>query len=242
GGTYKDLNPYRTEEGTSLYSFYLIQNDGVFKTDAEAQSYVNSDGDMIQPDAIAGDLKFIDKDGNGSIGSGDKEYMGNSMPKLSFAFNTGFTWKKLSLDLMLQGVTGVKIFNAYKYTTLNESLSSFNRSNEILKALDGPNDDVPRITMSDPNGNFSTESDYYLENGSFLRIKNLSLSYSLSEFIQKINYFNDRKSTCKITLSCDNLATITSYSGIDPEVGGTGLDAGQYPISRTISLALKIKL
>lgn len=242
GGTYKDLNPYRTEEGTPLYSFYLIQSDGVFKTDEEAQSYVNSDGDMIQPDAIAGDLKFIDKDGDGSIGSGDKDYMGNSMPELSFTFNTGFTWKKLSFDLMLQGVSGVKIFNAYKYTILNESLSNFNRSNEILKALDGPNDDVPRITMSDPNGNFTTESDYYLENGSFLRIKNLSVSYSLSDFIQKLNYFKDRKSTCKITLSCDNLATFTDYSGIDPEVGGTGLDAGQYPISRTISLALKLKL
>lgn len=241
GGTFKELNPFRTENGTPLYSFYLIKSAGVFKTDAEAQAYVNSSGAMIQPDAQAGDLKFIDKDGDGSIDSGDKDFMGNAMPKVSFAFSSGFTWKNLSFDLMLQGVTGIKLFNAYKYTTLNESLGAFNRSRDILKALNGPNNDVPRITMSDPNGNFTTASDYYLENGNYLRVKNVSLSYSFTDLLQKIHYFNDRKGSCNLTLSCDNLFTITDYSGIDPEVGGTGLDAGQYPISRTFSLALKLK-
>jgi len=241
GGTYKDLNPFRTAEGTPLYSFYLIKSAGVFKTDAEAQSYVNSKGEMIQPNAKAGDLKFIDKDGNGSIGSGDKEFMGNSMPKLNFAFNAGFTWNKLSFDFMLQGVTGVKLFNAYKYTTLNESLGNFNRSRDILKALNGPNNDVPRITMSDPNSNFTNLSDYYLENGSYLRVKNVSVSYSFTDLLRKASYFKSRNASFDITLSCDNLLTITDYSGIDPEVGGKGLDTGQYPISRTVSLALKLK-
>lgn len=241
GGSFKDLNPFRTKENGPLYSFYLYQTDGVFQTDAEAQAYVNSSGTKLQPNAKAGDLKFIDHDGNGSIGSEDKQYMGNAMPKLSFAFNTGFTWNKFSFDMMLQGVTGVKIFNAYKYTTLNESLGSFNRSRDILKALDGPNNDVPRITMSDPNGNFSKESDYFLENGSYLRVKNVSVSYSFTDLLNRIHYFNDRKGSCSLTFSCDNLYTLTDYSGIDPEVGGTGLDAGQYPISRTFSVALKLK-
>ena len=150
-------------------------------------------------------------------------------------------WKKFSFDMMLQGVAGVKLYNAYKYTTLNESLGNFNRSNKILKALDGPNSEVPRITMSDPNGNFSTISDYYLENGSYLRIKNVSISYSFTDLLRKLRYFNDRRGTFDMTLSCDNLLTITPYSGIDPEVGGTGLDCGQYPISRTVSVALKLK-
>ena len=91
GGTYKDMNPYRTIEGKPLYSFYLIRTAGVFKTDAEASSYLNKDGKMIQPNAKAGDLKFVDKDGDGSIDSGDYEFRGNSMPKLSYAFNAGFT-------------------------------------------------------------------------------------------------------------------------------------------------------
>ncbi len=240
GDTYKNLEPYRTKEGSPLYSFYLIETDGVFQTDAEAQSYVNSNGQMIQPNAKAGDLKFVDKDGNGSIGSGDKVYMGNSMPELTYTLNAGFTWKKLSFSMMLQGVSGVEIFNAYKYSTLNESLSSFNRSRDILKALNGPNSEVPRITLSDPNNNFETESDYYLESGDFLRIKNISLTYDVTDYLRKMSYFKDRNSSCDITLSCDNVATFTDYSGIDPEVGGVGLDAGQYPVSRTYSVAVKL--
>lgn len=240
GATYKNLEPYRTKEGSPLYSFYLIKTDGVFQTDEEAQAYVNKNGTMIQPNAKAGDLKFIDNDGDGSIGSGDKVYMGNSMPDLTYTLNAGFTWKKISFALMLQGVSGVNLFNAYKYSTLNESLSSFNRSREILKALNGVSADVPRITMSDPNNNFGTESDFYLESGDFLRIKNVSLSYDVTDYLQKLSYFKDRNSSCDITFSCENLATFTDYSGIDPEVGGVGLDAGQYPVSRTYSVAIKL--
>ena len=140
------------------------------------------------------------------------------------------------------------MFNAYKFTTLNESLSSFNRSRDILKALNGPNDEVPRISASDKNGNFSTNSDYYLEDGDYLRIKNVSLGYSFTNLFRKCAYLSDRKSTLDVTLSVDNLATFTSYSGIDPEVGvsnsdegGIGLDMGQYPVSRTYSIGVKLK-
>lgn len=240
GGSYKDLEPFRTEEGTSLYSFYLIQNDGVFMTDEEAENYVDKNGNRIQPNAKAGDLKFIDKDGNGSIGNEDKVFMGNAMPKLTYALNAGFTWKKLTFNMMLQGVSGVKLFNAYKFSTLNESQGSFNRSDEILKALNGPNPDVPRISLSDPNNNFGTESSYYLEDGDYLRIKNISLTYSLTDLVRRINFLGNRNVNCDLTLSCDNLMTITNYSGIDPEVGGVGLDTGQYPVARTFSVGLKL--
>lgn len=241
GGTFKDLNPYRTEEGQPLYSFYLVKSEGVFKTQSEIDNYKNADGKLIQPKAQVGDLKFIDKNGNGSIDSGDKEFMGNAMPKFTYAFSTGFNWNKLSFSMMLQGVANTKIFNAYKFLTLNESVSNFNRSREILKALDGPNNAVPRISASDPNGNFSTVSDYYLENGSYLRVKNVTVGYSLTSLLQKWNYLASRNSSLDLTFSVDNLATITSYSGIDPEVGGVGLDGGQYPIARTFSLGLKLK-
>lgn len=239
--SYKDLTPYRSAEGEPLYSYYLIRTDGVFKTDAEAAAYVNSKGQRIQPNAKAGDLKFVDLNDNGSIGEGDYEFRGNAMPKITYAFSGGFTYKKFSFDFMFQGSYGAKIFNAYKYTTLNEAVGNFNRSDEILKALDGPNNVVPRISMTDDNNNFGTISDWYLESGSYLRLKNLSIGYSFTDFLRKINYFNDRQSTLDVTLSCDNLFTITPYSGIDPEVGGVGFDCGQYPISRTISLAVKLK-
>ena len=241
GTSYKDLTPYRSAEGQPLYSYYLIRTDGVFKTDAEAAAYVNSKGQRIQPNAKAGDLKFIDLNGNGSIGEGDYEFRGNAMPKITYAFSGGLTYKKFSFDFMFQGSYGAKIFNAYKYTTLNEALGNFNRSDEILEALNGPTNKVPRISMTDDNNNFGTISDWYLESGSYLRLKNLSIGYSFTDLLRKINYFNDHQSTLDITLSCDNLFTITPYSGIDPEVGGVGFDCGQYPISRTISLAVKLK-
>ena len=238
---YKELTPYRSAEGQPLYSYYLIRTDGVFQTDAEAAAYVDKNGNRIQPKAKAGDLKFVDLNEDGVIGEGDYEFRGNAMPKITYAFSAGFTYKKFTFDMMLQGSYGAKIFNAYKYTTLNESMSNFNRSSEILKALDGPSYDVPRISQTDDNKNFDTISDWYLESGSYLRMKNISVGYSFTDLLRKINYFNDRKSSLDVTLSCDNLFTITKYSGIDPEVGGVGFDCGQYPISRTISLAVKLK-
>ncbi len=256
GGKFKDLDPFRSAEGEPIYSFYLIQSDGVFKSQQEIDAHVDKDGNKIQPKAEIGDLKFIDEDGDGKIDGNDRVFMGNAMPKLTYALSAGLTWNNFNFSFMLQGVNGVKIFNAYKFSTLNESLSSFNRSREILKALDGPNDKVPRISASDPNGNFSTVSDYYLEDGDYLRIKNISIGYSFTNLFRKIGYLADRKSTLDLTFSIDNLATFTKYSGIDPEVGSTptslddpnatstysyGLDRGQYPVSRTYSIALKLK-
>lgn len=235
------LYPYRNAEGKPLYSYYVIRTDGVFQTDEEAAAYVDSKGNRIQPNAKAGDLKFVDLDGSGKIDDGDYEYRGNSMPKVTYAFSGGFTWKKLSFDFMIQGAAGGKLFNAWKYTTLNESLSAFNRDNRILKALEGPSTEVPRISQSDPNNNFGTCSDWYLESGTYLRMKNISVGYSLTDLLRKINYFNNRQSTLDLTFSVDNLFTITPYSGIDPEVGGVGLDSGQYPVARTFSVAVKLK-
>lgn len=249
GATFKELSPFRSIEGEPLYSFFLVQTDGVFMNQSEIDSYVNKDGKKIQPNVQVGDLRFIDEDGDGKIDVNDRVFMGNAMPKVTYSLSGGMSWNNFNFSLMLQGVGGVKIFNAYKCATLNESLSSFNRSNEILKALDGPNKDVPRISASDKNGNFSTNSDYYLEKGDYLRIKNISLGYSFTKLFQKCGYLADRKSTLDLTLSVDNLATFTAYSGIDPEVGSTpnsdtyslGMDRGQYPVSRTYSVALKLK-
>ncbi|MFA6871002.1 MAG: TonB-dependent receptor [Bacteroidaceae bacterium] len=241
GGSYKDLYPYRTEEGQPLFSYYLIKSNGVFKTQQEVDAHVNAAGQKIQPDAQVGDLMFMDTDGDGKITAGDKEFMGNAMPKVTYSLAGGLTWKNFTFNMMLQGVSGVKLFNAYKFITLNESLGSFNRSREILQALNGPSDEVPRISSTDANGNFSTESDYYLEDGDYLRIKNISVGYSFTKLFNKFSSLAKRKSTLDLTLSVDNLATFTNYSGIDPEVGGTGLDTGQYPVSRTYSIALKLK-
>lgn len=242
GGDFRGtLYPFRTAEGKPLYSYYLIKSDGVFQSQAEIDNYVNANGEKIQPNAQVGDLKFIDEDGNGTIGSEDKVFMGNAMPKITYAFTGGVTWKNFTFNFMLQGVGGVKLFNAQKFATLNESTANFNRSRDILKAINGGTKEVPRISATDANGNFTTESDYYLEKGDYFRIKNISLSYAFTELLHRCNYLNDRNSSLIVTLSADNLHTFTKYSGIDPEVGGVGLDGGQYPVSKTFSVAVKLK-
>lgn len=240
GPSFKNLKPYQSQVGQPLYSYYLYKTNGVFQTDEEAKNYVNNNGEMLQPKAKAGDLKFIDLNGDGAIDDLDRQYMGNAMPSITYAFNCNFAWKGISLAIMLQGVNGVKIFNAAKFITLNESEKAFNRDRRILKALNGPTYEVPRISASDDNQNFSRASDWYLEDGSYLRIKNISLGYDFTNLLRRWQWFNQRYGTAVITLSASNVYTFSRYSGIDPEVGGLGLDGGQYPVATDISLGLKI--
>ena len=136
GGGFRSIIPYiyQTAQGQPLGSFYLIKNDGIFQSDAEAAAYVNKDGQPIQPNAKAGDLKFVDYNGDGKIDDGDRQYMGNSMPKTTFALSAGFSWKNLSFSAMFQGVGGAQAFYAGKSVILNDNDGNFNRSKEILNA------------------------------------------------------------------------------------------------------------
>jgi TonB-linked SusC/RagA family outer membrane protein len=231
--------PFRSREGDPMYTFWVIKTDGIFQTDAEAEKYVDKNGNRIQPNAKAGDLKFIDQDGDGKIGDEDRVYMGNYFPDLTYALTAGATWKNFTFSFMLQGVQGVDIYNASKFTLLNESTGSFNRWDRILDAWPATND-IPRISLTDPNQNFRTNSDWYIEDGSYLRIKNISLSYDANALIRKAACFNDRKSSLFLTLGVDNLHTFTKYTGMDPEVGGKGMDGGSYPVPRTVSLSVKL--
>ena len=233
--------PYmiQTAEGEPLNSFYLIQTAGIFQSDEEAAAYTK-DGKRIQPNAQAGDLKFIDQNGDGKINDADRIYMGSAMPTTTFALNFGLSWKKLTFSAMLQGVGGAQAVNVSKYMLLSDVEGNFNRSSEILKAWSPTNmgSDIPRLSKNDPNGNFSTASDWYLENASYLRLKNITLSYDLTDQLQRISHLKNRNSRLSLYVSGENLATITGYSGMDPECGGW--DAGKYPVSRVFSLGVKL--
>lgn len=229
------LTPYRSVVGQPYYSYWLIRTAGIFQTDAEAAAYVK-DGTRIQPQAKAGDLKFVDKDNNGKIDDGDREYMGSSFPKLTYGFTANLSWKNWDLSLFLQGVGGVKLFNAFKLTTLSGAEQGYNRWDKILDAWSPTNTgaDIPRISANDPNKNFQSPSDFYLENGNYLRVKNLLIGYTF----RKMSW----NSGLRVYVSGDNLLTFTKYSGMDPEVGGIGLDGGQFPLSRIYSVGLKLNL
>ncbi len=229
------LRPYRSVVGQPYYSYWLIRQDGIFQTDAEAAAY-SKGGNRIQPNAKAGDLKFIDQNNDGKIDDGDRVFMGSAFPDLTYGITANLTWKNFDLSFFLQGVGGVKLFHAFKHTTLNGSEQGYNRWNKILDAWSPQNtgSGIPRISATDPNKNFQTSSDWYLENGNYLRLKNLLIGYTF----QKMSW----NQGLRVYVSADNLLTFTKYTGMDPEVGGIGLDGGQFPLSRVISLGLKLNL
>ncbi|MDR1674905.1 MAG: TonB-dependent receptor [Tannerella sp.] len=233
------LYPYRTREGDPLYSYWLVETDGLFQSDAEAEAYKDKDGNRIQPNAKAGDLKFIDQNGDGKINDDDRVYMGAYYPDLTYALTAGFSHRNLSFSVMFQGVAGAKVFQAWNLTMLNESQLNFNRWNRILDAYPNTND-VPRLSASDLNNNFTTNSDWYLEDASYLRVKNIQFAYTLDDLLHRASLLRDRRSSLQTYVSIDNLYTFTKYTGMDPEVGGKGMDQGRYPVPRTISLGIKL--
>ena len=230
---------YQSEAGQPLNSFYVIKTDGIFQSDAEAAAYVK-DGKRIQPAAQAGDLKFVDFNNDGKIDTNDRQYVGSAMPKYTFAFSGGFNWKGFSVDMMLQGVAGNKIAYVGKSMTLCDTEGNFNRDREIMNAWSPSNtgSKIPRLSKNDPNTNFSLASDYFIEDGSYLRLKNLTIGYDLTNALRKVSHFADRSSTCSVYLSGENLFTLTKYTGMDPECGG--YDTIKYPVSRVFAVGVKL--
>ena len=230
---------YQSEAGQPLNSFYVIKTDGIFQSDAEAAAYTK-DGNRIQPAAVAGDLKFVDFNNDGEINDKDRQYVGSAMPKYTFALSGGFNYKNFSFSMMWQGVAGNKIAYVGKQMILGDFEGNFNRSKEILNAWSPSNtsSNIPRLSKNDPNTNFSTPSDWYIEDGSYLRLKNLTIGYDLTSALQRLPHFADRNSALSVYFSGENLLTITKYSGMDPEVGGW--DALLYPVSRVFAFGVKL--
>ncbi|MBN9379204.1 MAG: SusC/RagA family TonB-linked outer membrane protein [Chitinophagaceae bacterium] len=226
--------PYRSTVGQPYYSYWLIKSAGIFQTDKEAQDYVGPNGTPIQPNAKAGDLKFIDQNHDGKISDSDRVYMGNAFPKFTYGFTLNLRWQRFDLSMFLQGVGGLKLFHAFKESTLNGSEQGYNRWDKILSAWSpsNPHSNIPIISASDHNNNFSTASDWYLENGDYLRVKSLVIGYNFPQLLQHCNL--------RVYVSGDNLLTFTKYSGMDPEVGGIGLDGGQFPVSRVYAAGVKL--
>lgn len=229
----------QTAQGEPLNSYYLIRSAGIFQSNAEAAAYVK-DGKRIQPNAVAGDLKFIDYNSDGKIDDKDRQYCGSATPKTTYAFTLGTTYKKLSINAMFQGVGGVQAFYAAKYMTMSDVEGNFNRVKDVLSAWSPINtsSNTPRLSKNDPNANFSTASDWYLEDASYLRLKNLTVSYDLTDMLQKWSHLKERGSRMFVYFSGENLFTMTSYSGMDPECGGW--DAMKYPVSRVFSFGVKL--
>ena len=231
----------RTTAGGPYEQFYLIKTDGIFQSDAEAAAYVDANGNRIQPNAKAGDLKFIDANGDGKITDSDRQYCGDAAPDWTYSFSGGLNYKKLAVDFMFQGVGGAQVFYAGKTVILNDNDGNFNRAEDIKDSWGwGKTSDakIPRLSRKDENGNFQNTSDWFLESGSYLRLKSLTVSYDFTDLLRNVAHLKERGSMLTAYITGENLFTITHYSGMDPECGG--FDAIKFPVSRTISFGVKI--
>lgn len=238
--TIRAIQPLRSAVGQEWYSYYLIKNAGIFQNQAEIDAYIHTDASgkttKIQPNAKPGDLKFVDQNGDGIINDNDRQFMGSYTPKVTYGLNAQFGYKNFDLSMILQGVAGNKIFNGVKVMTYAAG-QGWNMSKDVLNSWGyNSNSGIPLISMSDSNGNYSTASDLFLEDGSYLRIKNITLGYSIPSSIFK----SSTAPKIRLYASGENLFTFTKYSGMDPEVGNYGLDGGTYPVSRVFSFGMNL--
>ncbi|WP_160712647.1 SusC/RagA family TonB-linked outer membrane protein [Chitinophaga solisilvae] len=245
------LTPVRIEEGYPLYYYYLVKSAGIFQTQQEIDNYTytNKDGvtSKIQPNAKPGDLKFLDVSGpdgkpDGKIDNNDRQYAGASYPKFTYGFSFNASYKGFDINIFAQGVKGNKLFNAMKFTGLAPLITSqgYNLLADVKKAWtpENTNTNIPRVVIGDPNANFGTNSDWYLEDGSYLRIKNVTLGYTLPEVLTRRVHLQK----LRVYVTGNNLLTFTKYTGMDPEVGTDtyGIDLGRYPQARTLLVGLNV--
>jgi TonB-linked SusC/RagA family outer membrane protein len=237
--------PLRSEAGQPWWSYKLIKTDGIFQTQAEVDAYTWTDATTgatrkIQPSAQPGDLKFIDFNNDGQINDDDRQYMGSYLPELTYSFGAGFTWKGFDFNVFFQGIAGVKVFNGVKSLAYNGRGVGHYFLNDVMDnwTLDHSSQNPRLALFEDPNNNMKTASDYLLEDGSYLRLKNITLGYTLPQSL--MTKMGARGSTIRIYVAAENLLTFTKYSGFDPEVGNHGIDGGTYPVARAFNFGINI--
>ena len=230
---------YRSENGQPLNSFYMIPCEGIFQSVEDIYDH-QKNGKLIQPGARPGDLKFTDTNDDGVINTDDRIYCGDPTPHHTFALSGGFTWKNFNVDVMLQGVAGNKIAYMAKQLIVADVEGNFSRSRDILNAWSETNRDstIPILSRNDPNQNLALPSSWYLEDGSYLRLKNLTIGYDITKLMRRIPHFAERNSSCNVYFSGENMFTLTKYSGMDPEVGG--YDTLTYPVHKIFAFGVKL--
>lgn len=237
---------YRIQNGYPVGYFWGYQTSGIFQTQSEVQDYQGSNG-QIQPDAVAGDVRFVDLNADGLINSLDKTMVGDPNPDFTYGGNIAASYKGFDLTVTVAGVSGNDLVDG---TRANDRAFN-NYSTAILGRWHGAgtSNSIPRVTLGDEaNKNYKNFSDLYIHSGSFMRLKSLSIGYDLKKgFLPQLPFEQFR-----LYVSGTNLLTITGYDGVDPEIGygntetdgnnwSSGIDLGYYPQPRTILFGLDIR-
>lgn len=224
-----------TNVGQSVGSFYVLKTTGVFNSDAEAANYVDQNGKQIQPTAKAGDFKYQDVNGDGVIDTKDRQYMGSYQPIAYFGLNLGATYKRWDFSLSIYGNIGNKVYNGKKGVRI---LGTDN----IEKSMVYNRWTAGGKSQTEPAANTGNlpASDYFVESGSFVRINNLTIGYTLSpDVLTRLHL-----SSCRVFLTSQNLFTLKAYSGFTSELPGdvinSGIELSAYPTTRTVAVGVNI--
>lgn len=219
--------------GQPFGSLYGYKTAGLFQNDAEVKGYVNKDGQLIQPEARPGDIRFVDLNNDGKINEDDRTIIGDHTPDWTFGFTASAAWKGFDVLLFGQGVMGnevLQLIRRFDLPTTNWTTRALGRWTG-----EGSSTDFPRLVLDDPNKNFSRISDFFVEKGDYFRVKTLQIGYTLPvDKVKKVGL-----SKVRVYVTGNNLLTFTNYSGFDPEITG-GVDRGIYPQARAYLVGLNL--
>ncbi|HEY1165230.1 MAG TPA: TonB-dependent receptor [Chitinophaga sp.] len=233
---------YRAQVGYPIGYFYGLKTAGIFQNEAAIQSYTDAKGKVIQPNALPGDVRFVDLNGDGVIDSRDKTMIGNPNPDFTYGLNLNLGYKGFDLGVSLYGVSGNQVHDGAR--DFGSPLSNY--TTEILGRWhgEGTSNRLPRVTLNDePNQNWSRSSDLFVKDASFLRVRSINLGYDFKKILLR----NVPLQQLRLYVSGTNLFTFTKYKGMDPEVGygpvswASGIDLGTYPQPRTFIVGLNAK-
>ena len=220
----------RATPGQPLGYFYGYQTDGIFQNQTEVENHTGPDGNLLQPNAVPGDFRFRDRNNDGNIDDADRTMLGSPYPDFTLGLNIGLDWKGFDVSTFLYAALGQQIWNG----TRRYDVTYANFTTEALNAWngEGTSNTFPRLTEVDDNGNWSRPSDFFVEDADFLRMRNLTVGYTLPKDLLANLGINK----VRVYFTGENLFTATTYSGYEPEIGGTpfqiGVDKGIYPNAR----------
>jgi TonB-dependent starch-binding outer membrane protein SusC len=229
--------------GGAIGTFWGLQSNGLYRSPADLIGAPKSGFGTSPADFQLGDVRYVDRNGDGLIDEKDNTVIGDPNPDFTFGFTNNFSYRNFDLSLFLQGSVGNDIFNLTRYAGISNSNLY---QNQLVEALDfystsNTNAHLPRPTGYDhPNLRFS---DRFVEDGSYLRVQNITLGYNFAELISK-----SKITKLKLYGSVQNLYTFTKYKGYDPEVGSfnqdvllSGVDNGRYPTPRIVSIGVNVE-
>ena len=227
----------RAENGKPFVFFYGYKTDGLFQNQAEIDAYVNDKGEKIMPDAVPGDVRFVDVNKDGKFDEEDRTDIGNGTPDWTWGINFSANWKGLDFYMLWQGTAGNDVLDLTRRVDISQS----NLPSYMLNRWtgEGTSNRIPRYVRGD-SVNWQL-SDLYVYDGSYGRLKTIQLGYTLPEKLTRKVFV----SSLRFYVSAENLLTLTKYHGYDPEIssGGTslGIDYGVYPQPRTLRVGLNLK-